>query len=421
MHTTTQNLSLPLPITATFTNNNITCYGAHDGILTVNPSGGNDGFTYLWSNSQTSRVISSLASGTYLVTVTDIKNCTGIFDTIVPPQPDSLSVSLLAKQDADCKGSTNGYIHINVGGGTTTYQYAWSNGVTIKDNDGIKPNTYTLTVTDQNNCTKSFGEVVNDLHKSYVNISISTITNVKCNGSADGSISAAASGGAEPYKFYLKLNGVATGDTTGISSGSFTGLEPVSGYTIEAYDKNECGPDTSETVSITEPIALSITGESAQNATAKYPWNGSLTVVASGGTGRLTYTLDTLSQDDGLFTNLSPGSYKVTVIDQNACGPDTSSILTISDATDIPGLVQGTIRMYPNPARDNLIIEFGEEVTKDVLIEIMSMTGQVVFKVKLNKDVLRDGRYTFDLASQPRGVYLLKINNQVVKEKIVLQ
>ena len=71
--------------------------------------------------------------------------------------------------------------------------------------------------------------------------------------------------------------------------------------------------------------------------------------------------------------------------------------------------------------RSQVTIEFGKSLTGDVLVEIMSMGGQVFYNVNLKEEMLRDGRYTIDLGTQPRGIYLLLINKQVVKDKVVLQ
>jgi hypothetical protein len=47
----------------------------NDGSATVTPTGGNGGYSYLWSNGETSATISNLAAGTYSVTVTDSLGC----------------------------------------------------------------------------------------------------------------------------------------------------------------------------------------------------------------------------------------------------------------------------------------------------------------------------------------------------------
>jgi PKD repeat protein len=47
-----------------------------DGTATVNPAGGVPGYTYLWSDGQTTQTATGLNAGTYTVTVTDVNGCT---------------------------------------------------------------------------------------------------------------------------------------------------------------------------------------------------------------------------------------------------------------------------------------------------------------------------------------------------------
>ncbi len=51
------------------------CSTCPDGTAGVTPSGGTPGYTYLWSNGETTSTISNLLPGTYNVTVTDANGC----------------------------------------------------------------------------------------------------------------------------------------------------------------------------------------------------------------------------------------------------------------------------------------------------------------------------------------------------------
>ena len=56
-------------------------------------------------------------------------------------------------------GATDGEIDLTVTGGTGVYTYAWSNGETIEDLEGLTAGTYSVVVTDENGCSVSI-EVV---------------------------------------------------------------------------------------------------------------------------------------------------------------------------------------------------------------------------------------------------------------------
>ena len=84
------------------------------------------------------------------------------------------------------------------GGGADTY--VWDNGVT----DGVAfvptaTTTYTVTGTDTNGCvnTAEVTVTVNDLP----NLSISSSTDVSCNGGSDGSATVSATGGTGPFTY----------------------------------------------------------------------------------------------------------------------------------------------------------------------------------------------------------------------------
>ena len=103
------------------TQTNITCFGDGDGALTVdNVSGGTPGYTYLWSNGQSTTDLSSLSPGQYTLTVTDQNGCTFVqsFTISQPPQVtadlgphvtvsagDSVTINLLTSLTPDAVGS----------------------------------------------------------------------------------------------------------------------------------------------------------------------------------------------------------------------------------------------------------------------------------------------------------------------------
>lgn len=75
--TVVNNLNVHQPsILTTTSSTTATSCGYDNGSITVNPSGGAGGFTYLWSNGATTQTVNELAAGNYSVTITDINACT---------------------------------------------------------------------------------------------------------------------------------------------------------------------------------------------------------------------------------------------------------------------------------------------------------------------------------------------------------
>lgn len=87
-----------LPLTATVKPATI---GLSNGQATANALNGNPPFKYQWSNSASTQTITGLAGGTYTVTVTDSKGCSGVLEVLVGSvvgTADIAGISLLAVQ-----------------------------------------------------------------------------------------------------------------------------------------------------------------------------------------------------------------------------------------------------------------------------------------------------------------------------------
>ena len=132
----------------------VLCNGGNNGTIAVSPSGGTQPYTYAWSNGSSNSSITGLTAGNYSVTITDVKGCTTQIINIAVNQPLPLVVQL-AGQNILCNGASTGSINSNVQGGNGSYNFLWSNGSTNSNLNIIAAGTYTVTVTDNNNCTSS--------------------------------------------------------------------------------------------------------------------------------------------------------------------------------------------------------------------------------------------------------------------------
>ncbi|MEL7162416.1 MAG: SdrD B-like domain-containing protein, partial [Bacteroidota bacterium] len=252
--------------------------------------------------------LTSLPAGTYSVTVTDANGCTENTSATVS-EPPVLNATAEITPVA-CAGDATGAIDLSVLGGSPGYTYAWSNGATTQDLTGLTAGTYTVVITDANDCTLTEEYTVG----SNSNIAITgQVTPADCNGENSGSIDITASGGSGTYT-YVWSNGATTEDLDNVAAGT---------YTVTVMDGNEC--DASESFTVTEPdeIILSVT---APTITCGGTETGSITVIPAGGTGPYTYLWsngDTGSSVD----NVGAGAYTVTVTDANGCMDVTSGIV----------------------------------------------------------------------------------------------
>jgi hypothetical protein len=152
-----------------------------------------------------------------------------------------------------------------------------------------------------------------------ITVSASATTNVVCNGSSTGVITATASGGTAAYTY-------SKDGTNYQSSGVFSSLAAGS-YTIYAKDSYlEVG---STPVTVTQPSALGLTSSN----TVPTCWTGatgSIVITGSGGSGEYEYSKDNGGsyQASATFSSLSSGTYYCKVRDKNATSC-ISSALTV--------------------------------------------------------------------------------------------
>jgi len=309
--TTSVTISQPSALSVSISKTNVLCNGGSTGSATANPSGGTAGYTYSWSNSQTTQTISGLAAGTYTVTVRDANNCSTT-SSVTITQPSAVAASISASSNVSCYGGNNGTATAAGSGGTSPYTYSWSNSQSTQTATGLTSGTYTVTVRDANNCSSTTSVTINQPTQIAVSMSQN---NVACNGGNTGTATATPSGGTPGYT-YSWSNTQTTQTATGLTSGT---------YTVTVRDANNCSITSS--VTITQPTAVSASISSSTNVSCNGGSNGSATVSASGGTPSYTYTWSN-SQTTATATNLAAGTYTVTVKDNNNCSTTTSITIT---------------------------------------------------------------------------------------------
>jgi hypothetical protein len=137
------------PPAATATATDANCFG-DNGLANVVASGGTPGYSYLWSNGDTTTALTAPA-GTYAVTVTDAQGCAAM-DTVTINQPSAILPTVTSTLET-ASGTNDGTATANPTGGTPPYTYLWSNGGTTATISNLPVGTYVVTVTDANGCT----------------------------------------------------------------------------------------------------------------------------------------------------------------------------------------------------------------------------------------------------------------------------
>ena len=277
-------------------------------------------------------------AGTYKVRVTDASGCFKETTDITLTQPDPISISTNNTSNVSCNGGSDGLIDITISGGTTnnssSYIIEW-----IKENDSnfsanneeisnLSSGTYTVTITDSNDCSVSDTFIISEPDELT---SSGSITNIDCNGNENGAIDLSVDGGTANYIYAWTKTGddsysATTQDLTDLSGGT---------YNVTITDANDC--TTTNSFTIIEPVELIIADAGLSTEIACFGDNGLIRVnITQATVASYTYALyqgdsvvQTTTISDLNYTFSAPaGTYEVRVTDANGCSSSFTTELT---------------------------------------------------------------------------------------------
>lgn len=300
------NVSSTSPGTLTLTAVDVSCFGDADGSATASMVGGTPPFTYSWNTVpvQNTATATSLTAASWTVTVTDDNGCAEVMSVVVG-SPDELDLAV-TETDGTC-GLPNGSADVVVTGGNAPYFIEW-NTVPVQNGNtatGLADGNYTVTITDDNNCTSTANAVI-----ANTDPLTATLTNTPADcGLMDGTATATPLGGTPPYSYAWDTTPVQnTATATGLGAGT---------YTVTITDDAGCSIDESTNVSSTSPGTLTLT---ATDVSCFGAVDGTATATMVGGAAPFTYSWNTVPvQNAATATGLDAGSWTVTVTDDNGC------------------------------------------------------------------------------------------------------
>lgn len=365
------------------TQQNITCGGANDGFIIVNPLSGTPPYSYNWSNlNSNNNTVSGLSPGNYLLTVTDSEGCTSeeVFELF---EPAAISVEL-SGEDVLC-GDDLGQISSILTGGTAPYSYTWSTGDTGSELNGVLPGTYALTVTDFNNCTASAELTLTA--QSDLGSSISA-TGVTCAGANDGTASVTSLAGTPPYIYVWN---------TGATSPEITNLSPGT-YQATVTDGSGCSV-VSESVEVVSPAPISISVQITQGITDLGAEDGILDAILTGGTPAFSFQWsngETLQSID----DLAAGFYSVTVTDANGCTDEAD--INLPEGTNQSFMVGDFVWLDEN---NDGVQQVNENGVGGIIVNLIDAETNLVIATQMTNP---NGFYLF--SDLPEGMYYIEFD-----------
>ena len=275
-------------------------------------------FSQSATTSQSTIEFGSLTAGTYYMTVLDLGGCTGQSSSFIVEESEPLNYGLYAVPNSSCGGNAMGKIMITGLTGTPPYSYLWTTSATGSTVTGLTAGIYSVDVTDYYGCVLTKTATISDVPP--IGLGIFTATEPTCF-SADGVLTIQITGGTAPYYYSASTGQVVVQYPT---SWSISGLSS-GNYSFQVTDAALCTIVVGTT--LTSPNGITSVSISTQGSTCSSS-EGSITVSVNGGSSPYIYTLIypggnvlnvSNNQTTQLFSNLSSGTYGVSVQDQSGC------------------------------------------------------------------------------------------------------
>ena len=260
----------------------------------------------------------NLTAGTYYMVAQDEGGCTGRSETFVVEDSTPLDFGLYVVENAACGYTPLGKIYVTGETGTAPFTYQWNNGETTSFITGLTAGPYSVTVTDALGCSRISGATITNVPAisivAFQSVPPSCLNN-------NGSLTVITTGGTVPFYYsastgYVEISYSPTLTLSGLGAGT---------YGVSITDAAYCS--TYGATNVATPSGMSYVTVTTTNSNCSYT-DGAIEISLGGGNNPYTYTLiypDTSAKSVttnlqfNLFSNLSGGTYTVTVDDSSGC------------------------------------------------------------------------------------------------------
>jgi len=348
-----------------------------NGSIDIIITGGQQPYTYLWSNGSTTEDLIGISAGTYSCVITDAGGCsisTPVYT--VNNQSGSLQFDNIDIDNEICSNGL-GDIELFISGGVAPYSILWNTGATTAQISNLNAGTYSATVTDANGCSLNTGNLTL-LNESGTLQLVGVTTYDELCGNGTGIVNITVTGGTAPLSYQWN-NGSTSEDLSNVNAGN---------YSCVITDANGCTVFASATVQ-NDPGNLSIDNiiVTDENCGAS---DGALDAIVSGAAMPASYTWDS-GQTTEDISGLIAGTYTLTIVDNNGCSASSSATIINNS---------GTLQLIS----EQLTNEICGGANGAINIEVTGGAAPLVFSWD-------SGQSTEDLSGLSAGIYTLTITD----------
>ncbi len=314
-----------------------TCVVSSEGKITVTASGGQPAYSYQINSgtAQKSPDFTGLAAGSYTVTVTDGRGCTGTVMATINQTPTAPTVTTpinycfgvaASALSATGTGTLNWY---------TTETGGTASGTAPIPNTSVAGTTKYYVSSTSSGCESTRSLIIVNVSPA---ISLSLAKVDACNGTTNGTITATVTGGTSPFQFNKGSGNQESNVFTALAGGS---------YTVTVTDAAGCTANQSITVGV-GPV-LSVSGTIGSDCVDV--GMGSVTATGTGGTGAYQFKINGGNfQSSGSFSGLNAGLQTLIVQDANGCTATNTVTIRpkplVVASTDAPTCTGSLIKLY---------------------------------------------------------------------------
>ncbi len=281
--------------------------------------------------------------------------------------------------------STSSTVSLNPSNVTGNVSATWSNGLVGLQQTGIETGVYTITLIDAIGCSSDTTFTVTSPVSVLVN---GVVTQIQCFGQANGSIDVSILQGVPAFT-YIWDNGATTQDIDNLGPGT---------YRLTVIDANGCVSYSSYTIVQPTEITLNavVTDEIQGN-------DGMIELTINGGVPSYT-TLWSNGINSEDQTNITAGTYEVTVVDGNGCMNSLEVIVSNNQTNGVAEGYTNNMTVYPNPSMGNTTVRWEEAMVE---LTVFDHHGRMVY----HQDI--QGLNAVELSSLSSGTYIVSVfNNQ---------
>ncbi|MFN4079520.1 MAG: MopE-related protein [Saprospiraceae bacterium] len=372
----------------------VACKGDSTGAITIAASGGLPPLQYQWSHGVAAANLQNLPAGTYQLTVTDLRQCTGVLPAIQVPEPAAALQTQLDSIRHDRCGRGEGAIFQKTTGGTPPYQWQWSSGAGGSQLSKLFAGAYQVNVVDAKGCVAvSPWWTVNALADSLY-VSQANITPISCFGANDGSIVVQTLGGTPPVEYFW--SNAATGP-------ALAALAPGI-YTLTLSDSRNCTSVYTYPLGAPAPIALSWQSDSLPDG-----WRISLQIAGGTPPYSVQWGPSAGAQTGPVASGLASGTHAFTVTDANGCLLSSQITVGVTGDAQAPEWLVGAL-LWPNPAHDWVQVEVRCAAPTRLKARVWSAGGVLHFENECDHSDRHQIRIL--TADWPPGVYVVELRNE---------